>query len=336
MIDFCTKMADGKFVSQLLDSSLFQQFLKSITSNGDAVFDFTAAGAIIFILKTDPIYTVLDQICRSNIIPALMKLLENDNEIRKIAKDRKTNASKIAQESIIKFSTLLQDSVWSADKPKKLTPQLVAMKAIELAVLGLRKAGSTMTLLSRSDVLKILDVGDENPRDLWDNGVGWNQDPIVMDLAFSILEATSITKQQQDLWTDSMLRSLNKILCLYWAHNFSLHNEYQDLPTLAIKLCMNLTNNKPEACQPFAMSAFTQPLVFCIMRGFQSLFTGSEQSQRTEVYERLILTLGAMINLAELSDEVRDGCDDRAFLIEKLVNTFLEGSERAAEVRVSL
>ena len=106
---------------------------------------------------------------------------------------------------------------------------------------------------------------------------------------------------------------------------------------------MNVTNNRPRACEAFAGPAFISPLVACICKGFGLLAgsgggDGSQElesaEQRTEVMEGLILGLGAMINLAEFSDTARasvvHGGDE---LVEGLTRIFLEGSERAAKVR---
>ena len=51
-----------------------------------------------------------------------------------------------------------------------------------------------------------------------------------------------------------------------------------------------------------------------------------------ETLDSLILSLGAMINLAELSDAARLNVDDGEEAIDTLVKIFLEGSERASQV----
>ncbi|ORX91472.1 hypothetical protein BCR34DRAFT_608999 [Clohesyomyces aquaticus] len=100
---------------------------------------------------------------------------------------------------------------------------------------------------------------------------------------------------------------------------------------LASRLCMNLSNNKPKACDIFAAPAFVQPLIRSISQRFVSLAGELVDDQRTEVLETLILSLGAMINLAEFSDQARmsvmKGGDE---LVVALAEIFVEGSERAA------
>jgi hypothetical protein len=111
-----------------------------------------------------------------------------------------------------------------------------------------------------------------------------------------------------------------------------------DRPTvaLAVKLCMNLTNNKPKACQKFSKPDFVQSLLRSIVQRFRLLQGSFEGTQRTEVLDILILSLGAMINLTEHSDEARRNADDGEGLLETLVKTFVEGSARTAEVSLLL
>jgi hypothetical protein len=75
------------------------------------------------------------------------------------------------------------------------------------------------------------------------------------------------------------------------------------------------------------------PLVRLISRNYQLLANELEVEGRNNVLEDLILSLGAMINLAEYSDQarasvVRDGNE----VIDELVTVFLEGSARAEQV----
>lgn len=326
MMEFCTKMADHNFTSQLLDSSLVHQFFKNASSNGEIVFDFATAVAFIFILETNPTYTLLDQIHGSGIVSTLVKLSSNATDIQRIAKDRKTNLSKIALESVGKFRTLVQSSpIWASTKPEKVSPQLVALKALELLMVGMRSAGSTALLVDQDEISQLVDVTLQ-PAERRRSGTASSQDVLVLDLIISILEAVSGAKQKQSAWPTGTLQRLANAIPVF----FQPGNAGSAI--LAVKLCMNLTNNKPKACQPFSGPTFVQPLVSSITRNFGLLGTGIKVEQRTEVLETLILSLGAMINLAEFSDQARLNIDDGAQMIGTLVKIFLDGSERAAQV----
>ena len=326
MMELCMKMADESFTSQLLDSSLAHRFFNNISSNGEVIFDFAAAVAVIFILKTDSTGTILDQLHDTGITDTLVKLASNDMDVRRISRDRKTNLSKIAQESVEKFRTLVQDSlIWISVKPEKVSPQLVALKALESLILGLRRAGSIASLIDQDDVSKLVDISS-SPSERLKSGNGLPQDTLVLDLILAILETASTAKQRQPTWSARSLQRLAALLPVFFQSDTALST------AMAVKLCMNLTNNKPKACQPFSGADFVQPLMSSIVSNFELLDAGLTHEHRTEVLETLILSLGAMINLAELNDQARLNVDDGKQTIETLVKIFLEGSERAAQV----
>jgi len=331
MVDFCTKLVDEDYVEQLLESFLGHQFLSCLKSKGEIIFDFAATAAIAFILKTEPGYTILDQIQRSDIMETLTRLLDSATDVLRIAKDRKTNLSRIGQESVAQLRALVQDSsIWASENPDKVTPQILSMKVLELLVLALRKAGSTEALLHEDVISRLLDISSD-PCNRLKLGKESPQDLITLSATFSIMEAVSISKERQATWSNDVVRRLVDMMPVLF--DASVASPIK----LAIRLCMNLTNNKPKACDAFAAPSFVKPLVRSICHRFTVLSGQIDDEQRSELLEGLILSLGAMINLAEFSDQSRasvvDGDDE---LVDALSNIFLEGSERAAQVRFCL
>ncbi|USP75832.1 hypothetical protein yc1106_03106 [Curvularia clavata] len=327
MMELCTKMADETFCSQLLDSPLAHQFFRNISVGGEIVFEFATAVVTIFILRTNPAYSVLDQLHEAGILANLCKLLSNDSDIQKIAKDRKTNLSKIAKDATIALRSLVQQfSVWSPATTTKVTPQLVSMKAIELLVLGLRKTGNADALLDQQIISRLVEIATSSNQRLEANE-GEPDDEAILLMVLSTLESISATRQRQAAWPAAVLQRIADFMPRFFQGDAAAST------MLAVKLCMNLTNNKPKACQSFSAKTFVQPLVLSIIERFQLLNEGSTGEKRTETLESLILSLGATINLAEFSDQMRLNTDDNKEIIDKLVRLFLDGSERASQVR---
>ena len=326
MMDLCTKMVDAGFVSQLLDSGFMHKLLENMTSTGDVIFDSIAAVSVLFVLQTKPTFAVVDQIYRSDITTSLANLVEQDADISRIARDRKSNMSKIAQESLTDFRALvLASKVWSSTTPEKMSPQLLALKTIDILIRNLRESGSTEALLASADVSKVVMVCSSLSNHVKTTKLSL-QDVIALDLAISILETVSIVEQDYSTWPTKVLQHLSEVIAIFFEDN-GLTKTVE-----AMKLCMNLTNNKPKACQPFSTQAFAQSLLHFIVGRFDLLHTGHLNSERRkEVLATLTLALGAMINLAELSDQARLNTIDNTNSIEALVNTFVLGSQRAAE-----
>ncbi|KAF1839047.1 hypothetical protein BDW02DRAFT_626626 [Decorospora gaudefroyi] len=325
MMELCTKMADRSYRSQLLDSPLAHEFFQNITAGNDVIFDFTAAVATVFILQTTPTYTILDQLQESHILTTLTRLIGNDADIQKIAKDRKTNLSKLAKESVLTFRSLVQQSsIWSCPEPAKVTPQLVALRAIELLIVGLRKAGRTEMLLSQPVVAQLVETASKS-RECLDSNKDSPDAVAILRMVLSTLEAVSATRQKQSMWPIVVLQRIAQFMPVFFGPDGAAST------MLAVKLCMHLTNNKPKACQPFSDKAFVHPLMLSVIEKFRLLHTGLGLEERTGVLEGLILSLGAMINLAEFSDQTRLNVDDGGQMISTLVQIFLEGSERASQ-----
>lgn len=327
MMDFATRMADRTFIDQLLESALTYRLLESISYAREIIFDFAAAVAVLHILETGPGYTVLDQMYQSGIMVTLSNLLDSHNDIYRIARDRKTNMAKSAQGTVAEFRDLiLKSSVWPAEKLEKVSPQLVAMKTLELLILGIRKAGNDEALIDEDTIAKLVSI-TRNACQRLKVGKATSQDLMTLDIAFSILEAVSLSKDGQTTWSNEVLRRLAEIMPVFFETSGASPIR------LVVRLCMNITNNKPKACQSFAGPTFVLPLVRSISHRFKLLAGELDEQQRTEVMEGLILSLGAMINLAEFSDQARMSVvQEGDGLVDELAQIFLDGSERADRV----
>lgn len=321
MMDLCVKMADAGFVSQLLDSGFMHKLLENLGTPTDTIFDFIAAASVLFILQTKPTFSVVDQIHKSGVVTTLMSLLDGDVDISRVARDRKSSMSKIAQESLAEFRMLVcAAKAWSSSTLEQISPRLVALKTIDLLIQSLRESGSTEALFTPTDIAKIVSVCP-SPSTYNKATRSSSQDSLVLDLAISILETVSITDQDSSTWPTRVLQHLAEVITIFF------EDEGLTRTVEAMKLCMNLTNNKPKACQPFSNRAFVQPLVQSLVSAFELLNSGDLGEKHQAA---LTLSLGAMINLAELSDEARVNAVVDTDCLEALVKTYIVGSERAA------
>ncbi|KAL1608202.1 hypothetical protein SLS60_003141 [Paraconiothyrium brasiliense] len=327
MMEFATQLADVSYVNQLLESAMTSSLLRAISATGDIVFDFGAAAAIVFILRTKPSYAVVEQVYQSEILITLRKLLSSPMlslDIHRISKDRKTNMSSSARDSVAEFRTLILRLLdWPEADVPKLSPQLLSVKVLEELVLGLRIAGNTDAIVDDGMISKVLDVAT-GPAQRLQSGKATRQDDLILETAFSTLESLSISKDGQATWPEEVLRRLVNMMPAFFDTTISSPRR------LVIRLCMNLANGRPKVCQIFADQTFVTRLARFIVVCFNTLEEDASQQPLTQVRDDLILGLGAMMNLAEFSDAARlnvaQGGDE---LIGDLVNIFLEGSERA-------
>jgi hypothetical protein len=329
MLELCTKMQDMAFTSQLLDSPWAHDMTGNMSSNGEPIFDFAMAVTIIYVVRTDPTNSILPELFRRGITTTLVKLMKSDVDIRRIAKDRKTNLSRLAQESVLAFRAQVERSIdWYPGALDKVSSQLVAAKALEMLLASLQQSGTTQLLLTQDAITNLVDLATSLCNRL---GSGTNSihNTIVLDLVLSILQVVSVTPQMQVVWSAVTLQRLADMMPSVLLH------DHASSVLMAMKVCMNLTNNKPKACQSFSETGFIQSLVSSIIHKFGVLRSIMLEQQRIDTVETLILSLGAMINLAEFSDQARLNVDDGQQMISSLVTSFVDGSERAAQVCIT-
>lgn len=331
MMEFATQLTNVSYVNQLLESAMTSSLLRAIFATGDVIFDFAAAGAITFVLRTKPSYAVVEQIYQADVLSTLRKLLVSPMsslDIHRISKDRKTNMSGNARESVAEFRALILRSLdWPEADVPKLSPQLLAMKVLEELVIGLRIPGNTDAIVDDDMISKVLDVAS-GPAQRLQSGKASAQDDLVLETVFSALESLSISKDGQASWPDEILQRLADMMSAFF------DTTRPSPKRLVIRLCMNLSNSRPEACQIFAGRTFVTRLTSFIVGCFKILGDKTSRQPLTRVRDDLILALGAMMNLAEFSDHARlNVVQDGDELMGELVGIFLEGSERADQVR---
>jgi hypothetical protein len=334
MMDFATSMADKSYVGQLLESSLTSSLLRSISSKGEVIFDLAAAAAVLLILETRPGGAILEQIYQSSILTTLDNLLASkfaSLDIHRISKERKTNMAPRARETVLEFRTLIHNlTCWPREKPEKISPQLLAVKVLDLLVVGLRQAGNGEALVDETMITKIVDA-TAGPCQRLKAGKATAHDCLVLDMSFSALESLSVSQEGQATWSNDILTRLADLMPAI------LETNDIDSPVrLAIRLCINLTNDRPKACQIFARSSFVLPLLRFIGNNFVLLASRLDEKRKTEVLEDLIFSVGAMINLAECSEQARaSSIQDGDDVVGDLVQIFLDGSDRADQVNIN-
>ncbi|KAF2802640.1 uncharacterized protein BDZ99DRAFT_201368 [Mytilinidion resinicola] len=342
MLELATKLSDAAIVHRVIELGLDRQLFSRLSSSEDPIFNFTAAATTAFVIKAGVAPGVLEHIYNTGAATCFASLLERDTDILRIAKERKSNLSKLAQKDVIEFRKVVHDSaLWKDDRPGLISPQLVALRGLDLLVRGLRKVGSKDDLQDDQVVSKLLEIADTHVEDLKSDQMQ-APDFKTLKLCLSITESLSLSGVKVGVWSSKSLKRVASMMPFFID---TLGTESTDtalemkatLDRLAIRLVINLTNNNVRACEIFSTSALVLPLCRSIDRFFNILDEDQiDEESRETILESLYLSLGAMINLAEFSDAARGAvCEKKAsegdVMLERLVIHFLSGTERAAE-----
>jgi Wings apart-like protein regulation of heterochromatin len=329
ILELTKKIMDSATLDVLLDHGLEQQLLVAFAESNDTIIHVLAAICLCLIIKQSSNITVLRTIHRSGFIDHLVELFGLTVDITRILKDRKFNMSKIAQSSMIEFfrNETVQANLLPSQDSKCLSPRLIGIIIIERLVRKIRELGSDETLLNEKIILQLISIF--GPDSLSTEAVGETE------LVLSTLESSSIgaLASGRSPWSTNALKKLVSHLS---DHLTEIESDAPTPPAirlLILRLSLNLTNNNSRACDIFAVPNIIIDLMKRINHGFSLISNSSEVSPVAMAMDELILSLGAMINLAELSDLARSKIlSDDGKELRKVVGVFLKKQDKVQEV----
>lgn len=330
IIDLCEKLSDKKFAGRMVDHGLDERLLNACTGLMDTIFNFAVAVAIAFVSDADAPIAVLRHVQKSTSFDALFSMLETEADIKAIAKERRTNMSKVAQTSLLEFrGKVIESPMWEDQKPAILSPHLMALKAIDLLVRNLRQKGYMEDILDEQKTSTLLAILERGFKDI---KLSTGADLLSLELAISILESGSIIPGRiQTAWTPKRLNRLSTILPKLL--NMQTPNADR-MSALSLRLMLNLTNGIAKNSVHFANDETVRLIVTSINNGFEALrsIPESAEEELAIAIDRVVLNLGAIINLAEFCDSARTTVlSGDSSMLHELVSTFTRHHERAAE-----
>ena len=304
----------------------------------DMITDFLYAAAIHQLLVGPGTTSLLAHVGDIRVINFLIRLLQNDQDLKLSAELRHHSLSKVTrQEHQILCDTLLKSGGYRAGTPSFISCKVLALQCLDHFVRKIRDAGSGSQLLSAHAMGRI--ITNTIPSFSAPSRLPTAQACFNIELALSVLEAcTTINAAdcQESLWAGDILGRVVGLLPLLAAseqkHSSASH-------CLTLRLYLNLTNNNPVLCEDFSTSEITTVLFESIIAGFDRL--ADRTCEVILVLDTLILSLGLFINLAESSETVRRLVrelrrDNKQSYLDALLVVYDSRSKSASEVRSRL
>jgi hypothetical protein len=317
LMELTTKIMDQTALAFFLDRGFDRRLIKALDDISDVTSNFIVTAAIALMAEGGASSSVMHNIRRSKWQANAVDMFDVDQDIAKIVRERRNNLSRMAQSSVLDFKdAIIESKLWADSPPKTLSPRLMALKCLELMVRKIREHGSQDVLLDENTIGRLLAIAESHIKQE-------EADPVALGLILSTLESSTTTPAAQKKptgWPIKLVRAFSQLLPLL------LSSPCADL---ALRLSLNLTNENSRACDVFGSWSITQPLLQSINEHFGRLTDSLDPEEKTTTLDRLTLCLGAMINLAEFSDQVRlSVIDDNDDLLEGAVQLFLFGRER--------
>ncbi|OWP02659.1 hypothetical protein B2J93_6492 [Marssonina coronariae] len=338
LLDLACKMQDKTFSRQFRSNGIEQKLFVHLGQETEIVTGFLMVSILISLLNEGTMPHIVAHLRLQGITRLLIRLLACQSGIVAVAKDRKSNMSKVAISLLSEhqdFLINLPGPGWEEHtKPQVLSPRTVALKCLELMVRQTREAGQTGDIFSKELTTHLFAIVK-----CASNESSWAlpADKAAIDfyLALSALESHSLaarTTKDETIWINEFLPIIADTL-----HTALIRpvGEFGILQSLLIRLTLHTTNNNPRASDVFARVSLMSTMGQVLVSRFEQIARFILEEDLLVAVDQLVLVLGAMINFAECSPSCQQSLQSLkghpADPLDKLVQAFADSIESTSQ-----
>ncbi len=338
LIDLVTKLEEPANCRLFIDQGLESRLMADFGLGNDLITNGLLVAALLQLMTCSSSTLLLTQVGDDRVVSFLIDLLGSDQDILSYARLRGNNVSKAAQVDLKDLcAALLKSTAWRAGRPSVLSCHVLSLQCLEYLVRQTREAGSLSEVLSAPAIRRVV-ATSVPPLPTLPPQPGATT-AICLELAISIIESCTIgnaAECQASLWAGETLERVIGLLPLLalWKGE-----ECGTSRTLTLRLYLNLTNNSPGLCEDFSTPEVISVMFGIVILHFEQLADRTLETDKALLLDDLILSLGSLINLADLSKIARqlmmDLRHDSQSYLDILLQLFMNKSKGAAEVRNS-
>lgn len=333
LMELMKRLCDLKFKRRFVERSFDQMVFEKCKNEVDPICGTAIAFAGILLLKEPMNSRTVFQLWEAGLVETLLAMFDHIKDIRTIAKERKSNMARIAQGAVTEMVAAADlTEIWQWDQPNVVSPCMVSILALDLLVRGLREVNVTESLLDAMALKKLMGILSTATRTLIKGQTAAFSDALISSrVVLSAMESWTVAPacaQDRALWTPNTLEAL--VHCLETMLDPSL--DLSSTTALTLRLCVNLANNSETNSESFAVSGFIGRLMERILDGFRLLPETMANEDRQSDFDELVLGLGALFNLAEMSELARHLIPDQhPEVLAELLGVFHESRQKFQE-----
>ncbi|KAI1736160.1 wings apart-like protein regulation of heterochromatin-domain-containing protein [Xylaria scruposa] len=338
LLQVAEKLRDKTFIRQCRDHGVESVMLKRIGKETDTICGYLILSSLVAFIAQGPSAHIVQLLRTEEASLLFARLLSMGEDIKKVAKDRKSNLSKRSQNSIAVIESLLRElPIWDGDEPSFISPRSLAIKCLQLLIAqGILISGdpTIFTEAVTKYLFGVLSDANHNP-EYWDYPKTARS--IELCGALSVLDAHAVsiaaTHGGNSEWAIQYLPIIAEVF--YTSLRTPAHDA-KIVEDLILKLTINVTNNNLAAPSVFASKGLLSALTSSISSNFDQALTLIAQETRAErIIDGLVLRLGILINFAEHSGPVRQMVDECRHEgrepVRELIRLFVENHRRTGE-----
>ena len=337
LLSLAERLKDPAFKARFAEGNHEKKIFSRCKDEVDVMCGVTSCACVILTL-TDPVDARSPgQILSTGIIDAFALLLELPEDIRKISKQRETNMSRVSRASVSSFvDSMLSTAIPTADPSIVFSPQLLSLRAIEMLLRRSREAGNTEILLAATAVSKVLSIATEMTAVAFSSTATRSalDARARLQTALSVLESLTLSLQSitdDEVWSSTRVEQVRNILKKLLGLQSANHTA---LRCLSLRLLLNLSNGNEVNSGIFADEDLVGLLLHGISERFGRLHRLVNEEEHAVDFDELLLCLGALFNLAEMSVEVRRiVASSYAATLKDLVQVFNKQRAKAGQAQ---
>lgn len=338
LLELGRKLQEKQFVSQFCDDASKEVIFRHLGDEKDLVNGFVLVSALVVLLSNSAAPHVIEQVCRNGFEKMAVRMLDVDADIITLSQQRHANLSKHGQTSLksLKDAITRSSSIWgSTTAPVILSPRTLALKALSYLSNDAISTSNTKVLMAL--VPSIFTIVDTGKVALQDNAEERSY-LLDLELSLSLLQSISVAALEGDDGSQWMTRCLPSVAAILEVVVDAPTPEYLQVESQGLRLAMN-TSNSASSAGIYGSDCLLRRLASVASKHFQSMHATVEQGKfPTDLYHRLVLVLGLLINITEHSPSSRERIGNWEMStspVGVLVATYLDHRESSRSVRCS-
>ena len=320
------------FIDQGLESSLLAQLATTDNQLTNSIY----AIALLQLIENLSPASRLAHIGSKSVVNFLVSLLGSDGDLLSSSKLRQYSLPGATRSSYKTLcDSILASATWTTGKPSILSCHIVGLQCLEYLVRTARETRSFSEMLSVHAIRRLVTTSIP-AYSMASQPPSSQLSSVNVDLAISTLEsctAGNAAKSQESLWAGEALECMIGLLPLLDSWKVERYSESR-IQTL--QLYINLTQNNPGICEDFSTPGVLAVLFNNVTSDFEQISLSDPGCDRSVLLKHLLLSLGAFMNIAELSDVARRSVatfqDGSSSYLDVLLRLYVTKSESASEV----
>lgn len=314
-----TCLLDEDVARRFLANALHTRLANCSLRHGDFVSEILRV-CVYMSLMTVPMvsssaFRACAEACLSNDL-SLIQLLDGDADLLALLRSPEMEVSESCQKIISELVTAMRTTsrLWGGQAPAIVTPRFLGLRCIELIAQRARETREATISLPDPVLVKLVDIAVRKSRQSHKTKSMDDHTCHTLSLALSTLEAyTAMAVGDLTPTQEAMLRRLSKLGRLSDTLSHLPPSQRGPLQDLQIRLTLNVTNNRPDVCDDFSSKRLLSSLLGIVIQGAEAIAKeddGDDDDLSGErvpeyVFDSVILALGCLINLTELSEKAR-------------------------------